>query len=255
MSVASTATTTLLCLFHHDAAAESALSDLGKLGVEKSAIQILVRKTPNQEVSARLRDLGVPQRDMSHLIQGLEDGGTIVVVSTPANHVVGVERIFGEHKADKIDETATPAAKAPIAAASPQAAVAGETVVPIVEEQLEVGKRAVDRGGVRVIRRVVEMPAEQSINLREEHVVIQRHPADRAATQADLDGQADRTIELTETAEEAVISKQAHVVEELVIGKQVTEHVEHVHDTVRRTEVEVESLPATSVQTKSTQDR
>ncbi len=247
MSGANSETTTLLCLFHHDSAASSALADLAKLGVAKTSIQTLAHSATTQEVATKLQALGVPQRDLRHLSQGLSDGGTIVIVSSLAQHVVGVERIFGEHKADKIDEAAKAPAVAPLAAAAlPQVAASGDTVIPIVEEELEVGKRSVDRGGVRVIRRVVEMPVEQSINLREERVVIDRHPVDRPATQADLDGQKDRTIELTETAEEAVISKHAHVVEELVIGKHSTEHVERVHDTVRRTEIEVENLPASS---------
>ena len=254
MSAVSNETTTLLCLFHHDSAASSALSDLAQVGVAKASIQTIVHTTAAQEVATRLQALGVPQRDLSHLSEGVKDGGTIVIVSSQAQHVSGVERIFGEHRADKIDERVKgPVAAPPLAAAIPQAAEAGETVIPIIEEELEVSKRSVDRGGVRVIRRVVEMPAEQSINLREEHVVINRHPVDRAATQADLDGQTNRTIELAETAEEAVISKEAHVVEELVIGKQSTQRVEHVHDTVRRTEVEVEDLSANGQPVKSPQ--
>ena len=253
MPLASNETTTILCLFHHDSAASSALSDLTKLGVAKTSIQTIVHSASGQEVATKLQALGVPQRDHSHLSQGVKDGGTIVIVTSLAQHVSDVERIFGEHKADKIDEAAKNPMVAPLtAAALPQAATSGETIIPIVEEELEVGKRTVDRGGIRVIRRVVEMPAEQSINLREEHVVVDRHPVDRPATQADFDSQKDRTIELTETAEEAVVSKHAHVVEELVIGKASTEHVEHVHDTVRRTEVEVENLPATSQPVKTT---
>jgi stress response protein YsnF len=50
----------------------------------------------------------------------------------------------------------------------------------------------------------------------------------------------ERTIEATETAEEAVIAKDVRVKEELVLRKGVVENVETVRDTVRRTEVEVE---------------
>jgi len=37
-----------------------------------------------------------------------------------------------------------------------------------------------------------------------------------------------------------VVAKQARVVEEVVVHKEATEHVETIHDTVRRTDVEVE---------------
>ena len=64
---------------------------------------------------------------------------------------------------------------------------------------------------------------------------------DRAVTDADLRG-GDRVIELTETAEEAVVGKTARVVEEVRVGKEATDHTETVRDTVRHTEVEVEQL-------------
>jgi stress response protein YsnF len=42
--------------------------------------------------------------------------------------------------------------------------------------------------------------------------------------------------------EEAVVSKEAFVREEVVVRKRVTERIEEVRDTVRRTEVETERL-------------
>ena len=133
---------------------------------------------------------------------------------------------------------------APLAAAATGIAAEG-TAIPVIEEELAVGKRTVDAGGVRVYRRVVEIPVEESINLREEHVNVARRAVDRPATEADLN-QGDRTIELTETAEEAVIGKNARGVEEMVVGKNATERTEHIHDTVRRTEVEVEEVAPAS---------
>ena len=50
----------------------------------------------------------------------------------------------------------------------------------------------------------------------------------------------ERVIEVTATGEEAVIAKEAHVVEEITVRKDVTERTQEVADTVRRTEVEVE---------------
>jgi len=42
-----------------------------------------------------------------------------------------------------------------------------------------------------------------------------------------------------ETAEQAVVSKSSHIAEEVVVGKTGSDHVETVHDTVRRQQVEV----------------
>jgi uncharacterized protein (TIGR02271 family) len=119
------------------------------------------------------------------------------------------------------------------------------TRIPVVEEELQVGKRQVQRGGVRVYQRVRETPVNESVQLREEHVHVERHPVDQPATSADLDAIKEGAIELRETAEEAVVSKTARVVEEVVVGKEVTEQTKDINDTVRRTDVEVEQLGAT----------
>jgi len=103
----------------------------------------------------------------------------------------------------------------------------------------------VDQGGVRVYRRVIDIPVDQSVTLREEHVTMDRRPVSRAVTDPDVAFGA-RTIELTETAEEAVVSKSARVVEEVLVGKTASQHTETIHDTVRRTEVEVEEIPGST---------
>ena len=118
----------------------------------------------------------------------------------------------------------------------------GEVKVPVVEEQVQVSTRQVRRGGVRLYTRVTERPVEETVRLREERVTVERHPVDRPASEADLAAFKDRTIEVTETAEEPVVSKQARVVEEVVVDKEVAEHTETVRDTVRHTEVEVEPI-------------
>jgi hypothetical protein len=43
-----------------------------------------------------------------------------------------------------------------------------EAVIPLAEEQLDVGKRTVDRGTTRIRRYVVEKPVEKSVTLRGE---------------------------------------------------------------------------------------
>ena len=244
--------TTLVCLFHHRDQAESAIKDLIKAEVPQTSISVTGNgdKNPSFEDDGTLARLGIPARDLPHISEGLRDGGVLVAVSSSADHVSKVERIFGDHRATKIDdveERDKTGSIAPLAAAAGLGAAAGrglsdQVAVPIVEEELAVGKRTVDQGGVRVYRRVVEIPVDESVSLREEHVNVERRPVDRAVTNADLALQGERTIELTETAEEAVIGKSARVVEEVVVGKDVTERTEHIHDTVRRTEVEVEQV-------------
>ena len=113
--------------------------------------------------------------------------------------------------------------------------------IPVVQERLRVGKREVNRGGVRVRSYVVEEPIEEQVNLREERVDVERRPVgQRVRAGAADDLLQDRTIEMTESAEEAVVSKDAEVTEEVVVRKFEGERTEGVSDTVRRTEIEVE---------------
>ena len=135
---------------------------------------------------------------------------------------------------------AAPLAGMPAAAAEASRADS-EEAIPVVQERLRVGKREVNRGGVRVRSYVVEEPVEQQVNLREERVDVERRPVgQRVRPGAADDLLQDRTIEMTETSEEAVVSKDAEVTEEVVVRKFEGERTEGVSDTVRRTEVEVD---------------
>lgn len=124
--------------------------------------------------------------------------------------------------------------------------------IPVVEEQLKVGKREVQRGGVRIFSRVVETPVNETIALREEHVDVQRRAVNQPISPTDAAAFKEQTIEMRESAEEAVVEKSARVIEEVTIGKQVNQRQENITDTVRHTEVEVERLGAAG--TASMQD-
>lgn len=115
-----------------------------------------------------------------------------------------------------------------------------EEVIPIVEENLVVGKRDVSRGGVRVRSYVSETPVHEQIRLRNERVDVERRAVDLPLSAADGDAFQERTIDMTATGEEAVVGKNARVVEEVVVSRSAEEHVENVDDTVRRTEVEID---------------
>jgi len=117
----------------------------------------------------------------------------------------------------------------------------GEQVIPVVQENVEIGKRAIQRGGIRVHTRVTERPVEREVELRSERATVERRPVDRPIGDADRAFQ-DRTVEVTERAEQAVVNKTARVVEEVVVGKQVEQHTQTVRDTERRTDVDVEKL-------------
>ncbi len=128
--------------------------------------------------------------------------------------------------------------------------------IPVIEEELQVGKRVIRRGGVRVYSQVIEQPVEEEIALREEHVHVERRPVDRPVTAEDESSLREQSFEVTETAEEPVVSKRSRVKEEVVVGKDATERKEKVRDTVRHTEVKVEQMsePQTATATNYSDD-
>ena len=138
--------------------------------------------------------------------------------------------------------TAVAATTARAASAGTDAAAAGK--IDLVKEDLAVGKRVVNRGGVRIVKRIIERPVSESVSLREEHVSVDRRVVDRPLAGADLtDAFKEGTIEMTESGEEAVAAKTARVVGEVVVGKTVENRTETVKDTLRETDVQVEQLP------------
>lgn len=142
--------------------------------------------------------------------------------------------------------TTTVASTGSTSPSSASTTAASEQAIPVVEEQLQVGKRTVQRGGVRIYRHVTETPVQESIQLREEHVTVERTPVNQPASAADVGAFKEGTLEVRETVEEPVVAKTARVVEEVNVGKEVTERTETISDTLRRTDVEVEPMAAGS---------
>jgi uncharacterized protein (TIGR02271 family) len=132
----------------------------------------------------------------------------------------------------------------------------GRAAIPVVEEQLQVGKREVEHGGVRIHTTQTEKPVAANVNLREERVTVERHKVDRPATPGELNQPGrDAAVEVTATSEVPVVQKEARVVEEVVVNKDVKERTETVRDSVRKTDVKVEKLDADANTTRSNTTR
>jgi len=116
----------------------------------------------------------------------------------------------------------------------------GETLrVPVHEEELTATKRSVERGQVRVDKRVVEEDRTIDVPISEERVTITRRAVDREAGVDDLAFQED-TIEIPLRSEEVDVQKRDRVVEEIDIAKDTVQRTKRVADTVRREEVNVD---------------
>lgn len=178
----------------------------------------------------------------------VEKGGAIVSVRANDDEAADVADLLHEYGASEVeDRYATASAPNGLADSGQNyagtRAEAGEQVIPIVQEELAVGKRQVNRGGVRVYSHVVETPVTENISLHDERIVVERRPVNRAASESDFSTGSD-VVELTATGEEAVVGKRSRVVEEVTVGKAGTDRTEQINDSVRHTEVDVEELPA-----------
>lgn len=220
----------------------------------------------NKGFFASLSDMFLPDDDAYAYQEGINRGGYLLTAQVEEGQADEAVRIldeansvdfdsresewrgqgWGGYDRDSMDSQRMSATGTPNTAAAGTTQggrVIDEEHIPIVEEQLHVGKRETQRGGARVRSYVRETPVHEQVTLRDEHVSVERRPVDQNLSAADLqsgDMMRDRTIEMTETHEEAMVDKEARVREEMVVRKTSEDRVEQIDDTVRRTEVEVD---------------
>ena len=193
--------------------------------------------------------------DARYYSDSVERGGTVVTVDAEtdadAERVVAVFNRFGadvdqhgtaDHATATTGYAEAGAQKGRATTAGADLREGGEATLPVIEEELAVGKREVERGGVRVRSRIVERPVEEAVRLREERVSVERRPVNRPVTDEDIRLFREGTFEVTERAEVPVVAKQTRVVEEVSVNKEVGERTETITDSVRRTDVEVEEV-------------
>lgn len=254
----------ITALFDSRADAEMARDRLSSANVNASDVSIIDQSTSgyssteysthqNKGFWASLKDAFLPDEDRHTYEEGVRRGGYLLTARVHDDYADEATRILDDANTIDIDERAGQWKQsgwnyqAPAATGAAYAADRGmdrplgtEEAIPVVEEQLVVGKREVNRGTVRVRSYVTERPVSESVQLREEHVEVERRPVDRALSDVPADAFRERVVEVTETAEEAVVGKTARVVEEVVVRKGEDVRTETVTDTVRRTDVEID---------------
>ncbi len=109
----------------------------------------------------------------------------------------------------------------------------------LAEEEIDVGKRRVSDGRVRLRRYTVEDEVAEDISLTEQHADVFRSAINEPAYLNDVDW-SEKTLEVEESHEVPTVNKTAHVREEVGLRTETTERAETVKDTVRRQEVEVD---------------
>lgn len=121
--------------------------------------------------------------------------------------------------------------------------------VALLAEELQVGKEMRQTGEVQVSKRVVEEQVSVPVTLEHEEVTVTRHKVDQPLD-ATRQGDAfqDKTLTVALKEEVPVVSKVAHVVEEVEIAKTKVAQQQTVSDTVRHEEVDINAPQNLTVQ-------
>jgi uncharacterized protein (TIGR02271 family) len=248
----------IVAAFENADRARAAREALAAAGIDNANIELLENRSDLDNWTAMKRH-AVPDEDAHLYAEGLGRGHSLLVIRGAAGEHDRIMQVLGRFNPIDIDDhgaewrkagwsglhpgkaawdarqQTSPGSKTP--AETPQAQ---EQVVPVFEERLNVGKRVVEQGHVRVRVYTVEHPVQEGVTLREQRVAVERRPVDRPASSVPGEAFKDRTIDVTTHREEPVIAKEARVKEEVVVRQEADQRTETVRDTVRHTEVEVE---------------
>jgi uncharacterized protein (TIGR02271 family) len=253
----------IVAVFDTQDAAQNARDSLLELGLQREQINIVdqgsgefsTRTADGRQAGfwAHVKEMFMPDDDRETLEESVRRGGYLLSASVDDDRVdeaiarleahgaVDLDQRQGEWRRAGIREDATPR---PTGSPELSSNSTSGQAIPVIEERLRVGKREVNRGGVRVRSYIVEEPVHEEVRLREERVEVERRPVDEPARPvvrgSPEDMMQERTVEVSETAEQAVVGKEARVKEEVRIHKSAEERVEEIDDTLRHTEVEVE---------------
>ena len=105
------------------------------------------------------------------------------------------------------------------------------------EEELQVGKRPVETGSVRLRKWVETEPVDVDVELRQETARVTRERIDQPVADHDFE---EEEVEVPLRGEEAMVQKQAVAKERVSVGKNVRTDTKTVRDKVRKERVEVE---------------
>lgn len=265
-SYGASSSNTVTAFFENRSDADAAVEQLAEAGIPRDDIRVVVGQesgVSNDAASEQkgfwetLEDFFFPDDDRAVYSEGLRRGGYLVTVSNvSAAYYDKVIDFLDDEGSIDLDQRAESwrsegwnqqETVSSYGARSPRASATGtatlddgrEEVIPVVEEELRVGKRDLNHGRVRVRSYVVENPVSEQVSLRDENVSVERRTVDRPLAGTE-NAFVDRTIEAEEHHEEAVVSKDARVVEEIALRKTAEQREETINDTVRRTEVEVD---------------
>lgn len=261
---------TVVALFENQTESQKAMQELMKIGLPQDRVDVSKgympkdgNGTPRSEedkdsISEFFDSLFGDSVDSKRLSEVARTCGFIVTVhansteearnaarvldQAGAADLEELEKMCGASAAAQHKEKLTQTGQHQQTAGAQQKDMTGGTSIPIIKENVEIGKREVESGGVRVRSRIVERPVEEKLRLREEHIKVERNQVNRPASAADFKAFKQGDAEFIEHKEVPIVNKEAKVVEEVRIGKEVDSRQETIRETEKKTEVDVQQI-------------
>jgi uncharacterized protein (TIGR02271 family) len=190
-----------------------------------------------------LMGLGVPEEDAQHFDRGIRAGGILVTVNAGARAQEAIS-ILRSHEADlgpsgisrygEVTGAATTATTM-----NQDVDTTGRQRVELLEEELDIDKRQVQAGEVRVRKEVVTEQRQIEVPVSREEVVIERRPA--SGREADATIGSDEEIRIPLMEEQVEVDKHTRVREELEVGKRRVDETRTIRDNVRHEEATIDT--------------
>jgi stress response protein YsnF len=225
-------TTSIIGLFESSDIASKVLGELSKAGFKKDAVEI-IENVAASKITSRLVEAGYEKDKAESYGKAMQKGGALIVAEAPddkADEALDMMRSFKALSPEALLEK--------LGNQTPEETQSAQ----VIEEELEVGV-ARTTGGKRLKTEVSEREVQETVTLHEETIEAERTKVDRVLKPEEAaKAFQGTTVELTATTEKPVVSKQAHVVEEVSLSKQSGERDVTVSGTVRRQDVTVEEI-------------
>lgn len=233
---------TVIGLFDDRDEAMRAYAALHAEGYAKADLDILTNDDKDDEPKLATMCKYVPEPDVDVYLEGVRQGGTIITANVSDSAVMRAAEVMSNFNMVNVKQRAAEwqAANSNLVLSNP---VSEENVLEVIEEDLVVGKGELERGRMRIYSVITEREVQQDVSLRDETIRIKRRPVNRDI-QVTPDLFQEKTFEMVEMDEIALVGKTARVIEEVSLGKEVVDKIETIKETIRRQDVEIEEVPA-----------
>jgi stress response protein YsnF len=246
----------IIAAFSDRASAEQATHDLDAANYENTSCLITGESEGGDRLLSDLLARGVPREQADRYAETYRRGGSLVICQAPDERAAEIADMLDAHGSLDLEAASTrwrgegwQGYRADLAPfddterAREREHFTQETL-PVVEEQVRIGKRETGGETVRVRTFVTERPVSEQLELHEERIDVRREPADERLAESGEMPFTEEEFVVTARAEQPVVQKEARVVENVVIEKQAGTRTETIEETERRRDVEVERTDA-----------